>query len=133
MKFQTFAKELLYEQFYKLPENLSFSEIKSRLGIKAFLNEATVCAPVCPKDISLFMELFNKPMPAGISVFMISDLLNDDSLNTELNAFANKDPYADARSIIVQWVSNNMPHIIPDGKFDNDEGYNSLLGSQEFH
>lgn len=133
MKFNTIAKELLYEQFQDLPPNLSFERIKQVLGIKPFLTEATICAPVHPADVKEFMALFDRKIPAAVSIFLISDLLNDDGLNSELNAYAEKDPYADARSVIVQWVSNNMPQIAPTAKFNNDDGINSLLGSQNFH
>lgn len=132
MKFKTIAKETLLEKFLALPVNLSYTEIKTILEIKPFLNEATICAPVHPTDIKEFKGLFDKSMPAGIAVFLISDLLNDDGLNSELNSYAEKDPYADARPVVVQWVSNNMPHIISKDQFINDEGYNSVLGSREF-
>lgn len=133
MKFKTIAKEMLYEQFQDLPLNLSFDQIKQELGIRPFLTEATICAPVHPTDIKEFMGLFDRKIPAAVSIFLISDLLNDDGLNAELNAYAEKDPYADARSVIVQWVSNNMPQITPTAKFDNTEGLRSPLGSQDFH
>lgn len=132
MKFKTIAKQTLLEKFYKLPSSLSYTEIKSILGIKPFLNEATICAPVHPTDIKEFKELFDKEMPAGVAVFLISDLLNDDGLNSELNSYAEKDPYADARPVVVQWVSNNMPQLAANDHFNNVEGYNSVLGSQEF-
>lgn len=133
MKFKTIAKDMLYEQFLQLPTNLNFSEIKHALDIKPFLTEATICAPVHPADVKEFMSLFDRSMPAAVSVFLISDLLNDDGLNAELNSLAEQNPYADARPVVVQWVSNNMPHIVPSNNFDNTEGLRSPLGSQDFH
>lgn len=132
MRYKTISKEIMCEKFNQLPLNLTYEQIKQALDIRPFLTEATICAPVHPTDIQSFMELFNKDMPAGISVFLISDLLNDDGLNSELNSFATRDPYADARPVIVQWVSNNMPHIVPTGKFDNDNGAQSIVGSHLF-
>ena len=130
MKFSTISKDVVLEQFNKLPKGLSSAEILKRLQIKPFLTEATFIAPSNNAEIEAFSNIFDKKVPSAIAVFLISDVLNDDDLNSQLVSLSNTDPYADSRELIFNWVNTNMPHILKTG--EDITGQMSLLGNADF-
>lgn len=127
MRFEDIRKELIYETYEK-NKNKDYTIIKNEIS-KTLLSEATYKAPVSNDEQKQLHELFERPLPAGVAIFIISDVINDDELNNNIDSYGQKDPTKDCRDIIANWISMNMPHLIPKDKFNNSNGYFSTIGS----
>lgn len=102
MRYRELKKEILKEQFQRNPNRVNLP----------LLTEATYVAPVSAPQIREFRQLLSTEIPASLAIFLIHDVLHDDELFNELQSFALIHPSEDARDIIANWASNNMPHLL---------------------
>jgi hypothetical protein len=128
MRFNDIRKELIYETYEK-NKSKTYNDIKTEIK-KTLLKEATYKAPVSVDEQKSLHELFSRPLPAGVAIFIVNDVINDDELNDNIDSYGKDDPSKDCRDIIANWIDINMPHLKPN-TFDNENGYFSTIGSIE--
>lgn len=73
------------------------------------VNEAVHKLPLTDADFDLVKGLMERPIPAVIAPIYISEIIDDDEFNCLLQEFEEKDPGADMRPHIVDWVKRVMP------------------------
>lgn len=96
------------------------------------LNEGTWHIPETEEDIKGLAELLRNSIPVGVDGInaqkKLGKYIGDDVLYDDIERLAEVDPKAEANSLIVFWLENNMPEVLekikelsPDG-FVRDQG-----------
>jgi len=73
------------------------------------VNEAVHKLPLTDADFDLVKGLMERPIPAVIAPIYISEIIDDDEFTSLLQEFEEKDPGADMRPHIVDWMKRVMP------------------------
>lgn len=101
------------------------------MRLSEILSEAVKTIPVKKDDFELLGNLFDEPLMASEALDLIGPVLSDDGLNDSILAEAERDPKADVRPLIVQWLNLNMPQQLEslrkDVRMGGDEGIFSPL------
>ena len=91
------------------------------------ITEAVNKVPKDKEDVNYIKSILNKPLPAAYAIDAISRVIIDDGLSDELMAVANLTPNEDVRPVIASWIQMNMPDLLSDKTFDNEDGNESAL------
>lgn len=99
------------------------------MKISEILNEAVKTIPVSKEDFELLESLCEEPLIAKDALELIGPVLSDDGLNDSILAEADRDPNADVRPLIVQWLELNMPQQLSGMKAEPRMGGNQGIFS----
>jgi hypothetical protein len=93
------------------------------------INEAVHKVPLIDTDFDLVKTIMEKPIPAAIASIYISEIIDDDEFNSELDILAESDPGRDIRPMVVDWFKRVMPdqmyHFV--GVDDSEQRQRGLL------
>lgn len=112
-------------------------EIKTHLKhVESYrqIHEATRKQPLSESDFDSVKIIFERPVPAVVAHIYITGLIDDDQLSQSIEHIADKDPSADVRNVIADWLSTNSPNLVskylsePD--FINQDGSRSSISGQ---
>ena len=106
--------------------------------VKNRISEAVTKLPLTPKDFDLVKKMFERPIPAAIAPIFISEIIEDDELNAELDILEETDPGRDVRPLIAEWFRRVMPdqmHQLTDEEVPQrqKEGVMSVIHGYDSH
>jgi hypothetical protein len=95
------------------------------------INEAVHRVPLSEDDFDRLKEVLNHYIPATLSEIYLGELIQDDELDSQIMEFEKRDPNADIRPLIVEWIDRVMPdqkhRFYPEQKFQNRQGNMSVV------
>lgn len=101
-----FLKSKLRDDYYELKGLMpSLHLVAEKSKIKESINRV----PLTDEDFKAFEALFEKPIPAAVSLVYIDDVINDDELTAELQILENTQPNRDIRPLLADWFRRVMP------------------------
>lgn len=107
-------------------------------AVKKRISEAVTKLPLTPRDFDLVKKMFERPIPAAIAPIFISEIIEDDELNAELDILEETDPGRDVRPLIAEWFRRVMPdqmHQLTDEEVPQrqKEGVMSVIHGYDSH
>lgn len=97
------------KEFLKSRLRDDYYELKDLLPHIHKVAEAVNKLPLTDNDFELVKQLMERPIPAAIAPIYISEIIDDDELNSELHILEDTDPARDVRPLIVEWFRRVMP------------------------
>jgi len=115
------------KEFLKSKLRDDYYELKDLLPHIHAVAEAVHKLPLTDKDFELVKHLMERPIPAAIAPIYISEIIEDDELNAELEILEDSEPNRDIRPLIVEWFNRVMPDQMH--RFvGSDKSYNQEKG-----
>lgn len=99
------------------------------MRLHEIISEAVKTIPVTKEEFRRLEELLEMPLMASEALGLIGSILSDDGLNDSILAEAERDPKADVRALIIQWIELNMPQQLESLKTDPRMGGNQGIFS----
>lgn len=111
------------KEFLKSRLRDDYYELKDLLPHIHAVAEAVHKLPITDKDFELVKHLMERPIPAAIAPIYISEIIEDDELNAELDILEDSEPNRDIRPLIVEWFNRVMPdqmhRFVPSDRSEN--------------
>ena len=73
------------------------------------IKESVNVVPLTDSDFDKIKSIMDSPIPASLATIYLQDVIQDDDLDSIFQSVADKDPIADVRSHVAQWVNRVMP------------------------
>jgi hypothetical protein len=106
--------------------SFSITTINIRMKYIEIIKESIKRVPRGVSEMETLGNLMEKPLPVGMAVILIPEIIDDDTLTDEMRSMEENDPSRDARPLIISWVKNNLPHMLITPASD---GQGSVLGN----
>ena len=137
---ELYAKNMNYNDIVttirdKVGVNLvSYGKKHYPLSGQKHLYEAVRKIPITKEDFDTVKEIFNQPLPAGIALYILEGVLEDDGLADEIAAVIDNDPKQDIRELVQQWFSLNMPQKVRHNEQhpENSDGVYSVIHGYDY-